>query len=42
MAARLEAMGYENVKDYAGGLTAWKDAGHPTEGTRATAATPEQ
>lgn len=36
---RLEAMGFENVKDYEGGLAAWKDAGLPTEGTHGS---PEQ
>lgn len=32
-AAKLESMGFENVKDYKGGLAAWKEAGLPTEGT---------
>lgn len=29
---RLESMGFSNVKDYEGGLAAWKEAGLPTEG----------
>ena len=36
VAARLESMGFENVKDYEGGLAAWKEAGLPTEGTKGT------
>lgn len=31
VAARLESMGYTNVKDYEGGVNAWKDAGYETE-----------
>lgn len=30
-AQRLEAMGFENVADYEGGLSDWKDGGLPTE-----------
>lgn len=37
--ARLESMGFENVKHYTGGLAAWKDAGHPIEGEKAAEAT---
>jgi len=41
VAARLESMGFENVKDYEGGLATWKDAGLPTAGERGTAGAPE-
>jgi len=30
-AQKLESIGFQNVKDYDGGLEAWKEAGNPTE-----------
>ena len=41
VAARLESMGFENVKDYEGGLAAWKEAGLPTAGEKGTRRKPE-
>lgn len=34
-ARKLEAMGYENVRDYQGGKQDWLEAGFPAEGERA-------
>ena len=34
-APELTAMGYENVRDYAGGKEDWMEAGFPAEGSRA-------
>ena len=34
VATRLESMGFEDVKDYEGGLLAWKEAGLETEVVR--------
>jgi len=32
-AARLESLGYENVREYSGGKRAWREAGHRLIGT---------
>lgn len=37
VAARLEAMGFENVKHYEGGLKVWKEEGLPTSGSLSAA-----
>lgn len=36
-AEKLEDQGFTNVKDFAGGLQEWKDAGHSTESLREAA-----
>ena len=38
-ARRLDELGYEDVLDYAGGMTDWMDAGLPVEGERVASQT---
>ena len=38
VAAKLEALGYSNVRKYAAGIQDWTEAGLPTESGRPTAA----